>query len=126
MKLSHKDLVKLGRYEASKGYSLDKIESDFLKKGIERKDTIKALEEVDYYNKVEESKLQKESSKKQEDAKIIPGNKTDAGNIKSNEKKSSIWPWIILVALIGIVIYLYFSGTINFDWLTIGKFIKFS
>ena len=115
-KLSHKELVKLGRYEADQGYSLDKIEDDFLKKGIGRPDTIKALEEVDYYNKVEESK-QKEASKKQEDAKIISGNKPGAGNIKSNEKKSSFWLWFILLIIIGIILYLFFSGKINFDWL---------
>ena len=117
MKLSHKDLVKLGRYEASQGYSLDKIEDDFLKKGINRTDTIKALKEVDYYSKTEKSK-QEDASNKQQDAKIIPENKSNAGNVKVNKSKTSFWPWFILIVLIGVVIYLYFSGTINFDWIT--------
>ena len=105
MKLLHKDLVKLARYEASQGYSLNKIEADFLKKGIKRKDAIRALEVVDYYNKKEQSKILKETSKKQEDKKTVSKN------------KSSFWPWFILLVLIGAALYLYFSGTINFDWL---------
>ena len=105
MKLSHKDLVKLGRYEASKGYSLNKIEADFLKKGIKRKDAIRALEAVDYYSKREKSKAQEKASKRQEDKKAV------------SEKKQSFWPWLILLVLIGIMLYLYFSGAINFDWL---------
>ena len=105
MKLSHKDLVKLGKYEASQGYSLNKIEDDFLKKGIKRKDAIRALEVVDYYSQIEKSKTQKEASKKQEDKKNV------------SKKKSSFWPWFILLVLIGIILYLYFSGKISFDWL---------
>ena len=116
-KLSHKDIVKLGRYEADQGYSLDKIEADFSKKGIERTDAIKALEEVDYYNKIEKSK-QEEDSKKQENKQIVSDKKSNAENKQAaNEKKPSFWPWFVLVLLIGVVIYLYFSGTINFDWL---------
>ena len=102
MKLSHKDLVKLGKYEASQGYSLNKIETDFLKKGIKRKDAIRAIEVVDYYNKREQAKIPKESSKKQEDKKIVSKN------------KSSFWLWFVLLVLIGAILYLYFSGTINF------------
>ena len=116
-KLSHKDLVKLGRYEAGQGYSLDKIEADFLKKGINRADAIKALEEVDYYNQIEKSK-QEEDYKKQENKQVVAENKPGAENKQAlNEKKPSIWLWFVLVLLIGVVIYLYFSGTINFDWL---------
>ena len=105
MKLSHKDLVKLGRYEASQGYSLNKIEADFLKKGIKRKDAIRALEAVDYYDKREQLKIHKEDSKKQENKKAV------------SKKKSSFWPWLILLVLIGVMLYLYFSRAINFDWL---------
>ena len=106
MKLSHKDLVKLGRYESSQGYPLNKIESDFLKKGIKRKDAIRALEVVDYYDKREQLKVHKEDSKKQENKKA------------ASKKKSSFLPWFILLVLIGVMLYLYFSGAINFDWLS--------
>lgn len=115
MKLTHKDLVKLGRHEASQGYSLNKIEADFLKKGIKRRDAIRALEVVDYYSKREKSKAQKEASKKLEDKKDVSGKKPNAQ--PANAKKSSLWPWFILLMLIGIIIYLYFTGAINFDWL---------
>ncbi|MBI3035561.1 hypothetical protein HYY71_04515 [Candidatus Woesearchaeota archaeon] len=113
MKLSHKDLVKLGRYEAEHGYSLKKIEADFSKKGIDKTDTIKALEEVDYYNKLEQSKIQKESGKK-----LASEGKPNAQNKQeANKKKSSFWFWLVLLAIIGIILYLYFYGKINFDWL---------
>jgi len=112
MKLSHKDLVKLGRYESGQGYSLGKIEDDFLKKGIKRADTIKALDEVDYYNKLAEHK----EAKNQKD-KNISSNKSNTKVQSANEKKSSFWPWFILLVLIGAILYLYFSGMINFDWL---------
>lgn len=113
MKLSHKDLVKLGRYEASQGYSLDKIEADFSKKGINRAETIKALEEVDYYDKLEKSKIQKEANKKlASEVKSSTGNKQAA-----NKNKSLFWFWFILLLIISIILYLYFSGKINFDWL---------
>ena len=112
MKLSHKDLVKLGRHEASQGLSLNQIDKDFQKKGINRADAIKALEEVDYYNKQEKSKIQKEA-----DRKIASGEKSNKQNKQANENKSSIWFWLILLIIIGIILYLYFSGTINFDWM---------
>jgi len=113
MKLSHKDIVKLGRYEAGQGYSLNKIEADFLKKGIKRTDAIKALEEVDYYSKLAE---RKEASKKQDGKNI--SDKSNAGNVQtSNKKKSSFWLWLILLVLTGGVIYIYFSGLMNFDWM---------
>ena len=108
MKLSHKDLVKLGRYESSQGYTLNKIEADFLKKGIKRKEAIKALEEIDYYKQREELKAKKEI-----DASI----KQKSGHKQTAEKKSSFWPWFILFVLIGIILYLYFSDTMNFYWL---------
>jgi len=120
MKLLHKDLVKLGRYEASQGYSLDKIEADFSKKGINRAETIKALEEVDYYNQLEKSKIQKETDKK-----IASEGKPNTQNKQAaNEKNSSFWPWFVLLIIIGVILYLFFSGTINFDWLTIKKLIN--
>jgi len=113
MRLSHKDLVKLGRYEANQGYSLSKIETDFLRKGIKREDAIKALKVVDYYSQKEALKAQKEASKKA----ATSDKKSVAGNTQITEKKSSFWLWLVLLVLIGIVLYLYFSGAINFDWL---------
>ena len=100
MKLSHKDLVKLGRYEAGQGYSLDKIEDDFSRKGIKRRDAIRALEEVDYYNKREKSKAQNEASKKLEDNKAVYEKKSGTENTQTTEKKSSFWPWFILLVLL--------------------------
>ena len=118
MRLSHKDLVKFGRYEAGKGYSLSQIEADFLKKGIKRKDAIRALDEIEYYKKRESLKARQEAENS-EKAKVkagASGKQSNAENI-ANEKKSKFWPWFILILLAGITLYLYFSGAINFDWL---------
>ena len=105
MKLSHKDLVKWGRHESSQGYTLNKIEADFLKKGIKRKEAIKALEEIDYYKQREELKAKKEI-----DASI----KQKSGHKQTAEKKSSFWIYAFVVLIIGILVYLYYSGAINF------------
>jgi len=51
--LSHRELVKLGRFYSKKGISLKKIEADFGEKGISRKAALKALDEIDYLNKKE-------------------------------------------------------------------------
>ena len=118
MKLSHKDLVKFGRYEASQGYSLNQIENDFLKKGIAKKDALKALDEVNYYKKRETLKTQQEaetSNPRVQDKTASSGNQSNTK--AANEKKSSFWHWFILLVLIGIILYLYFFGKINFDWL---------
>ena len=114
--LSHKDLVKLGMHESKQGYSLNKIEADFLKKGIKRRDTIKALKEIDYHRKRDALKAQREAeaSKKVENGKVA--SKTPSGkniDAQTAKKRSSFWFWIILLALAGIVIYIYFFGIIK-------------
>lgn len=105
MKLSHKDLVKLGRYESSQGYALNKIEADFLKKGIKRGEAIKALKEIDYHKKREELKAKEE---------IEASIKQKAGHKQPAEKKSSFWIYAFVALIIGILVYLYYSGFINF------------
>ena len=98
MKLSHKELVKFGRIEASKGDSLNKIETDFIKKGVDKKDALKALDEVDYYNKIDKSKKEAKNAKP-----------------AASSKKSALLPLVILILLICAVIYLFYFGLINLD-----------
>lgn len=100
-------------HESKQGYSLSKIESDFLKKGIKGGDAIRALKEIDYHKKREELKARQEaeSSKKAEDKKKASKNNTGAQ--ATNQKKSSVLFWILLLVIIGIVLYLYFSGIIK-------------
>ncbi len=112
--LSHKDLVKLGMHESKRGHSLNDIEADFSKKGISRKDTIKALKEVEYYNKRDEALEAKEAESKKLQDKTAVDTKSSAKNAQSAEKKSSFWFWIVLAILIGTALYLYFSGIITF------------
>lgn len=114
MKLSHRDLVKWGRNQAEQGQSLNKIEADFLKKGIKKEDALKALDEVDYYNKIEKSK-HKEAPKQGSEA--VSGSQPAVGNAPASGKKSLFWPLIILFLIIGVIVYLFYSGRINLDWL---------
>jgi len=109
--LSHKDLVKLGLHEQGRGRSLNQIEADFKKHGVERSESMKALKTVDYLKKREERMAKKEEASKQS---ATTGSQQAA---QPAAKKSSFWFWLILLMLIGIGIYLYFSGTLNFDFL---------
>ena len=111
--LSHKDLVKLGLHEANQGHSLNQIEADFHEKKIDRKDAIKALKTIDYLKKREERKAKESEATKPENKDV--GQKNQKATA---EKKSSFWPWLIILILIGVGLYLYFSGTINFDFLS--------
>lgn len=115
--LLHKDLVKLGMHESKQGYSLSKIESDFLKKGIKRGDAIKALKEIDYHKKREALKAQREAeaSKKAEEEKAASKTPSEKNTTaQTTKKRTSFWLWIILLALAGIVVYIYFSGMVKF------------
>ena len=103
--LSHKDLVKLGRHESHRGYSLSQIEADFSKKGIKRRDAIMALREIHHYKAKEELKAKKE---------IEASIKQKAGHKQPAEKKSSFLAYAFIILLIGILLYLYYSGFINF------------
>ncbi len=113
-KLSHKELVNLGLHEQSRGKSLSDIERDFKNHGAERSESMKALKTVDYIKKREERMAKKEEASKQS---------ATAGAQQAAQpaaKKSSFWFWfwLILLILIGIGVYLYFSGTLNFDFLS--------
>lgn len=110
MDLSHKDLVKLGIHELKQGSSLNEVEADFFKKGIKRKDAIKALEEIDYYNKREEAlkaKKEKEYSKRLEDKKTTSEGNTNTESI--NKNKPSFWIYfLVFLVLVGLALFYYF------------------
>ena len=116
--LLHKDLVNLGVHELKQGSTLNQVEEDFLKKGIKRKDALKAIEEADYYRKQEELKAKQaaDALKKKENQNAESKQASNQETLQKKEK-SSFWVWFFILVLIGIILYLYFSDTINFDWL---------
>lgn len=110
MELSHNDLVKLGVHESKRGHSLNEIEADFSKKGISRKDTLKALKEVEYYKKRDEALKAKETAvaKKLQDKTDVDA-KSTAEKAQSAEKKSSLWiSLLVIFVLVGLAIFYYF------------------
>ncbi len=118
--LSHKELVKLGLYESAHGRSLNQIDAEFHRMGIERKEAIKALKTVDYMKKREERKAAQENQAKLEnkDASIKNGNNAKEA---AGKKKPSLLLRLIFLALIaGIfyLLYLYFSDSLTWKFLT--------
>lgn len=106
--LSHKDLVKLGIHESKKGRSLSEIEADFHDKGISNKETIKALNVVDYLNKKDALKAEREAeAKKLESEKTAPDAKANPES--GTENKSSFWIYFfVFLVLVGLALYYYF------------------
>lgn len=109
MQLSHKDLVELGMHESEKGHSLSDIEADFTKKGIERKAIIKALKEIEYYNKKEALKAEKEKKVKEAESQKQQAQGAGHETAPQGKKESSFWIIIfILLILIGLALFYYF------------------
>jgi len=105
--LSHKELVKLGRYESDKGRSLSQIEGDFLKMDVGNGDTLQALKEIDYLNKKDALKAEREAeAKKPESEKTAPDAKTNPES--GTENKSSFWAYFfVFLVLVGLALYYY-------------------
>lgn len=112
--LSYKDIVKLAVHELNQGSTLDQVEEDLLKKNIERKEALKAIEEADYYKKQEELKAKKKAELAEASKKQQTQAEEKKETAQTQQTKSSFWLWVILIVLIGIALYLYFSGTITF------------
>ncbi|MBI2558667.1 hypothetical protein HYW20_05060 [Candidatus Woesearchaeota archaeon] len=109
MDLSHKDLVKLGVHESKQGHSLNEIEADFSKKGISRKETIKALKEVEYHNKRDEALKAKETASKKLQDKTAGDAKSNTENAQSAEKKSSFWVYLLVFLVLAALAIFYYS-----------------
>ena len=112
-KLFHKDLVKIGRYESEKGLALSQIEADFLKRGISRKDALRALKEIEYYSKKDALRAKREAeAKKLEAEKTASKGNTNAESGTKN--KSSFWIYILVfLVLVGLALFYHFTR-INF------------
>ena len=102
--MAHEKLVKEGEEAIKKGIKPAEVEDYFKKKGMDRKE---AKEEI---TKLEASKLVEEA-KKAEAAK----KSGQAGKTAAPEKKSSFWFWLIILLIIGIVVYLFYTGYISTD-----------
>ncbi|MBS3101720.1 hypothetical protein J4204_06355 [Candidatus Woesearchaeota archaeon] len=107
--LSHRELVKLGRFYSKKGISLKKIEADFGEKGISRKAALKALDEIDYLNKKEALQAEREAeAKKIQSEKSASKSASGQPNQESGAKKSSFWAYLIVfLVLVGLVLFYY-------------------
>ncbi len=108
-KLSHKELVKLGLHESSRGRSLSQIEAGFRKLGIGRNDSIRALKTVDYMKKREERKAAQEKAKSENNAATKNGKAAGTGG--KNKSNFLFW-FLILLILLGIV-YLFYEGILS-------------
>ena len=106
--LKHKDIVKLAAHELNQGSKLNKVEKDLHEIGIERTEALKAIEEADYYKKQEDLKAKQEAESKEQKTQAKAGE-----NAPQSKEKSSFWFWIMVTAVAGIVLYLFFSGIIN-------------
>ena len=110
-KLSHKELVKLGLHESSRGHPLSQIEAEFHKLGISRNDSIRALNDVDSLKKKEERKAAQEKAKSENNA--ATKNDKPAGAAGKNKSNFLFWVLILLV-LLGIG-YLFYEGILSLE-----------
>ena len=87
MALSQKDLIKVGSHELGKGRSLNQIQADFQKHEVSKKDSNKALKQLEvlqYQNK----------------------EKTKAEGVKG--KKSPFWIYLIIILILGGLLWFIF------------------
>ena len=119
--LSHKDIVKLGLHESARGHSLNRIEADFHKMGIGRKDAVNALKTIDYMKKREERKAARENQAKSENSDTSTKNDNNAKEAAGENKSSFLLGFFlfVLIVLIGLAVYLYFSGKLDLEFFNI-------
>ncbi|MBI2655322.1 hypothetical protein HYX06_02760 [Candidatus Woesearchaeota archaeon] len=110
--LSHKDLVKLGLHESSHGRSLSQIEADFHRMGIDRNDSIRALNDLDSLKKIEERKAASEHHAK-------PDNKGEHTKEAAGKNKSSFLFWILVLLILLGIGYLFYEGMLSLEILGI-------
>jgi len=111
-----KEIVEWGKHELKQGRSLSRLESKLSKEGLPREDVLGALEEIEYYGRRDKIK-----SKRMEEAKENSGKKTAPDVIENAgqgiKKKSSFWAWLVFFVFLGVILYVYFSGRMNFEWI---------
>ena len=108
-----KEIVEWGKHELKQGRSLSKLESKLSKEGLPREDVLGALEEIEYYGRRDRIK-----SQGAKEAKGDAGKKTATENAGQGiKKKSSFWAWLVFFVFLGIILYLYFSGRMDFEWI---------
>ena len=111
--LSHKDIVKLGLHESSHGRSLNQIEADFHRMGIDRNASIKALNDLDSLKKIEERKAAGENHAKSENTAAIK-NENNAKEAAGKNKSSFLFWFLVLLILLGIG-YLFYEGILSLE-----------
>ena len=106
--LSHNDLVKLAVHKLNQGSTLNQVEKDLHKLGIERTAALKAIEEADYY--VQKEKEEKELKARQEsEAKEQQTQATAKETGQPQKEKSSFWIYfIVFLVLVGLALFYYY------------------
>lgn len=105
--MAHEKLVKEGEDAIKKGIKPAEVEDYFKKKGMDKKE---AKEEI---TKLEASRLVEEAKKAEAAKKSAAAGQ--AGKTTAPEKKSSFWFWLIILLVIGVVVYLFYTGYISTD-----------
>ena len=106
--MSHKDIVKLGLHESSHGRSLNQIEADFHRIGINRNDSIRALNDLDSLKKIEERKAAQENQAK-------PENKDEHAKEPAGENKSNLLFWALVLLILFGIGYLFYEGMLSLE-----------
>lgn len=106
--LSRKELVKLGLHESSHGRSLNQIEADFHRIGIDRNDSIRALNDLDSLNKIEERKAARENHAKLE-------NKGEHAKESADKNKSGFLVWVLVSLILLGIGYLSYQGMLSLE-----------
>lgn len=111
-----KEIVEWGKHELKQGRSLSRLESKLSKEGLPREDVLGALEEIEYYGNRDKIKF-----KKMEEAKGYLGKKNAPDIIEKSgqgiKRKSSFLAWLVFFVFLGVLLYVYFSGRIDFEWI---------
>lgn len=111
--LSHKDLVKLGLHESSHGHSLNQIDAEFHRLGIDRKDAVRALKDVDYIKKSEERKATQEKAKS--DNKNAAIKNDNNAKEAAGKNKSNLLLWVLVLLILLGIGYLFYEGVLSLE-----------
>lgn len=104
--MAHENLIREGGKALRKNIAPGEIKNYFLKKGMDEKEAKQAIEQIQAAQILENAK------KSEKEKTLSRETEPKATTPDTNEKKSSIWIYILAILLVGIALYLYFSGVL--------------
>ncbi|HLG24915.1 MAG TPA: hypothetical protein VI564_08345 [Candidatus Nanoarchaeia archaeon] len=111
------DIVKKGATLYKQGESLNKIEGELYKHGVQDQRTLAtAMQQI----KTEGDKVKAEETNKKEETQVQQAQvqqHTQPSSESSGSKSSFGWIFILIAVVAIVVGYLFFSGTIDFSFL---------